>query len=179
MLSSVTRNVMVNVMWIKQVSNNGIVHMYSMCWWHSSSGMSDDSQVSSGKNPDEERQRKADKVFSILFTSHLSRSLFISGVQVGWCEGSHSSLAPHPGGCAGCSRQIFHWVWRGQWLNAINMDRIFSQKLSGWSKCVNIFSSCPAEEIKDENHREWLHSLSRVSFIFLSVKAAPITRNVC
>ena len=138
---------------------------------HTASGMSDDSQVSLGKNQDKERQKKADKVkgFNLLFTL-IYNLLFISGVQMGWCEGDHSSLAPHPGGCAGCAGQIFHWVWRGQWLKypkhfcKCNMDRIFIPQLSGWSKCVNIFSGCPAEEIKDENHWEWLHSLPRVSF---------------
>ena len=94
-------------------------------WWHSSVhqhtalGMSDKSQLSPGpgKNLDEERQKKADKVFSLLFTLICyCYLLFISGVAVGWCEGDHSSLAPHPGGCNGCAGQIFHWVWRGQWL---------------------------------------------------------------
>ena len=51
---------------------------------HTASGMSDDSQVSLGKNQDKERQKKADKVkgFNLLFTL-IYNLLFISGVQMG------------------------------------------------------------------------------------------------
>ena len=44
--------------------------------------MSDNSQVSPGKNPDEERQRKADKVFGILFFSIYSLQRDICFFQV-------------------------------------------------------------------------------------------------